>query len=231
MIDKLTSPDFDKYDLESLMSSLAGIDREKYPENYRKLICAIEKRKRERPIEVVQRSIPEGFKSTLQSDGSILIEFTERHRVGISTFILLWLIGWTWGGIGALSRVGESWFVVFWSIGWAISEVAVTAYLLWLQFGKCSFALKDDEMVFRKQIFKWGKSQSIQKSRIKRIFQIQDIKEDSETQPKWGLKIQLPREVYLLKGQEYENSEWLGGILEKWSGMKFEKVNVQKGKI
>ena len=36
--------DFEKYSLEDLRSSLASIDKEKYPENYQKLLAAIEKK-------------------------------------------------------------------------------------------------------------------------------------------------------------------------------------------
>lgn len=38
--------DFEKYSLEDLQSSLSSIDREKFPENFKRLLAAIEKKKR-----------------------------------------------------------------------------------------------------------------------------------------------------------------------------------------
>lgn len=42
--------------------------------------------------------------------------------------------------------------------------------------------------------------------------------------PGWGLKIKAAKTFTLLEPQAYEKSEWLGLMLAKWSGIRFEKM-------
>jgi hypothetical protein len=71
-------------------------------------------------------------------DGHEQIAIAAQRNIFIMLFLLLWLGGWTVGGvaaIGALSSKGFQPFLVFWLGGWAAGEALVAATLCWLFSG------------------------------------------------------------------------------------------------
>jgi hypothetical protein len=71
-------------------------------------------------------------------DGHEQIAIAAQRNIFIMLFLLLWLGGWTVGGIsaiGALSSKGFEPFLVFWLGGWALGEAFAAATLCWLFFG------------------------------------------------------------------------------------------------
>jgi hypothetical protein len=73
---------------------------------------------------------------------------------GILLFIPLWLSGWTYGGIVAISSLishPES-FLAFWLVGWLFGEVFAALAWLWAAFGKEVVLIQQGTLTISKRI-------------------------------------------------------------------------------
>ena len=222
-------PDFEKYRLDELESSLAGIDREKYPENYAKLLEIIERRRREAPPEVRNNAPPAGFLATLHGDGSIEIQYSESFKVDAIAFHAIFLFVWTLVGITVLFQLGFTWTLLLWMAVWALGEFQVGRQFLSMVFGRVRLHLTGSEIQVTKYFHKWEKTYSIRKDWIKRVWQLKDRQGDSDSEPGWGLRVTALKDHPILESQEYEKSEWLGGVSAKWAGVEFAKAAKPEG--
>jgi hypothetical protein len=88
-------------------------------------------------VSYVQAFAPR-FRVERAADGGERVVIPARRNFFVMAFMIVWLCGWTVGGVTALSSLFVKFvpFVALWSCGWALGEAFVLASLVWMAAGK-----------------------------------------------------------------------------------------------
>jgi hypothetical protein len=101
-------------------------------------------------------------------------------------FLPIWLTGWTFGGIMAISALvkgpDRSPFLMVWLCGWAAGEVIVALNWLWTVFGREVVSVRAGSFVHRREVFGYGLERSYA---VQEVFNLR-ASGDFGTQNRWG---------------------------------------------
>jgi hypothetical protein len=86
-------------------------------------------------VRYVEKMAPRFVVETV--DGHEQIRIKAQRNLFLMLFLLVWICGWTFGGISAMKALTVSFqpFLVFWLGGWALGWVVVVATLGWMLSG------------------------------------------------------------------------------------------------
>jgi hypothetical protein len=115
-------------------------------------------------------------KSQIKDNGYALsITIPAPKKYFLMIFALIWLGGWFFGFISALTSILISisnnstidGFIIFWLTGWTAGGVMIIFMLLWRLFGKEKLFLSPSKSTFSKTIFGIGKKIDLEFKEIK----------------------------------------------------------------
>jgi len=99
----------------------------------------------------------------IQETGDLTVSFRPPRSGGSLVFLAVWLLGWTAGGVGAISSLprasaGEAAFLLFWLCGWAFGECAAICVIAWQLHGRESLTVTPDELDVRHEIGRFSRT-------------------------------------------------------------------------
>ncbi len=172
---------------------------------------------------------PKGFKSRLLEDGSSAI--THKRPLGaMSIFLCVWLAFWTFAcvilALGKFGTPEKNPEILIIGIPFFIAEIIVACLLSYMLFSKKSFVFEGRELREETNVFFLSWKKRFSRDLIERVVQIKDGGEGDDSFPSWGLKLFLRdgSSKTLLYRLPYEQSQWLGGVIGRWSGVNFEEA-------
>jgi hypothetical protein len=95
-----------------------------------------------------------------QGLGGDRIRIHARRNIFVLLFLPLWLIGWTAGGIAAITeflRTGQP-FLALWLCGWAAGWIFVCAAIGWMLFGSEQIGTPGGDLEIGHRLFGWTRS-------------------------------------------------------------------------
>ena len=101
---------------------------------------------------------PHGLRMQELGDRLLVCFRPRRHGV---VFLCFWLVGWTYGGLGAVAAfagadTGSRTFLLLWLFGWALGECAVVVILAWMLFGREVLTVSPEVLEVRREVgFFW----------------------------------------------------------------------------
>ena len=97
-----------------------------------------------------------------------LVRIRARRQVFVLLFLPVWLAGWTFGGVAAITQLAHQFnpFLCFWLCGWAVGWVFVTVTLCWMIFGSETLRIVDRDLELGLRIGPWTRRKVYQGSRI-----------------------------------------------------------------
>lgn len=109
---------------------------------------------------------PSGSGSRIEDLGDrLVVRFRPRRSWGVLAFMLVWLAGWTAGGVtafGALfaedAPLGGRAFLLLWLCGWAFGEGAVVVYIAWALFGVEILTVAPDALEVRRHVGRFART-------------------------------------------------------------------------
>jgi hypothetical protein len=98
--------------------------------------------------------------------GGITARIKTRKNIFLLIFLPIWLTGWTFGGIAAITAVligtNETGFLIFWLCGWFIGETFAISAWLWNACGQEVVSINRGLFEYKRELF----GQSITKKSI-----------------------------------------------------------------
>ena len=92
------------------------------------------------------------------------------------------------------------------------------------------FEFRPDRLIVTRNIWRYIKRQEIAKFNIDAIRQVKDSGEE-DCVDTWGLVLEAEKKYTILDRQEIEKSEWLGKVIEDWSGKKYISCEDESKKV
>ena len=98
-----------------------------------------------------------------ESGDRLTVHFRPPRSWGSLVFLVVWLLGWTAGGLAAISSLltasaGEAAFLLFWLCGWAFGECAAICIVAWQLRGRESLTVTPDELEVRQEIGRFSRT-------------------------------------------------------------------------
>jgi hypothetical protein len=96
--------------------------------------------------------------------GGLQVTIPGARRRFLTLFLLVWLGGWFFGERSALDQLTSGTtsegrgFLVLWLIGWTLGGVAVAYLILWTTLGHERLILRPDALVLRREVLGVGRS-------------------------------------------------------------------------
>jgi hypothetical protein len=113
---------------------------------------------------------PYPMRSTVSDEaGSLRISIPMRRKPLLFLFFLVWLGGWTVGGIDTGRQLLQRFnpFLAFWMCGWVVGETMVTYALLRMAGGQDVIRIDQGLIEVRKDVFGWGLSRRYSLSEVR----------------------------------------------------------------
>ncbi len=116
--------------------------------------------------------------------GGVELVVPSRRNYFVIAFLCLWLCGWFFGEFNGARAVsspvahGEPGFMVFWLIGWTIGGVFAVTTILWNLAGAERVVLGNDEFLLRREIFGigFGKRYALRNVTDLRVVETDDVR-------------------------------------------------------
>lgn len=89
--------------------------------------------------------------------GGIIARIRTRKHVFLLIFLPIWLTGWTFGGISAITAIvkgtNETGFMIMWLCGWFFGEMFALTAWLWNAFGQEVVSINRGLFEYRRELF------------------------------------------------------------------------------
>jgi hypothetical protein len=104
------------------------------------------------------------------------IRFPPPRNIFILLFMSVWLVGWTVGGINAITELVHSdkplstqVFLLAWLCGWTLGWVFVVGFILWSLAGEELLILGTQDLILRRSILSIGLTREYTLSHVKNL--------------------------------------------------------------
>ncbi len=174
---------------------------------------------------------PTGFFMLPSEPGALALLHRRAGMRQMNAFLAVWLLVWTLCCAFLLREVFFSGHAlkaaqVFFAAVFCVSEAGVACLLFYLLFSRKLFYLDSCELFMETRLLfmKWRKT--FPRNGIASVRQVKDGGEGKDSFPSWGLKLFLMdgSSKTLLCRLPYEQSQWLGGVIGRWSGAGFDEA-------
>jgi hypothetical protein len=176
-------------------------------------------------LEKLLRDPPKGFTVLEQNRFETVIRHRSAGMGCMTTFLLVWITGWTIGCVLAMQRYfvpvsNRDEIPLFVLVLLLTSEVGVGAFIAFVLFSRRSFRFEGSLLTTEIELLGLRRLRTYQKDDIASVRQIKDGGEGDDSFPSWGLRLETRegKKTNLLFRQPYESSAWLGDVFEAWTG-------------
>lgn len=180
---------------------------------------------------ITDNSPPKGITFEHEGADTLVIRHQRTGMACMNLFGIVWLAIWTpvcvlmlWryldGGVDVRDEPIPLVIVLFF---WA-AEIIVGCIVIEVLFNRKTFCLDPDNLLIDSRTLRFRSLQMVPRDAVVRVVQSKDGGEGRDSFPSRGLDLETDKEVELIYRQPYEQSLWLGQVMARWAGVKFEKV-------
>jgi hypothetical protein len=176
---------------------------------------------------------PSGTGSRVQELGDrLVVRFRPRRSWGQLTFLVIWLAGWSFGGILAMyaffgAARGERAFLAVWLCGWIYGEVSAALAIAWQLAGREVLAVDVQQLELRQEIGRLSRTQRVDTVSIDNV-EAARVPTDEDERPREDFCLRVRRGDKTLKvgeGMGEREAEYLASVVlakirprETWVG-------------
>ncbi len=169
-------------------------------------------------LDQMRHSIPIGYALDTEGD-DVIIRQTRQGMGCMTTFVSLWLVGWTGCCVFLLKEYLAERVPVWFVLGFWAGELGVGLWFARLMLTQRTYRMNEQNLVVETAVLVRRTRQTIPRKSIRKLVVSKDPERDEDQAAQGDLKIEAEKETRLIRNGSHKKCLWLGQVLQDWTGI------------